>query len=102
MEQINLHFTGDFHAISSANNLLAALIDNHIYHGNKLDIDARRVSWGRTVDMNDRSLRDIVDRRSAASANGYPRQSKFDILGRLRGDGRLLPRHQSSPTCRSG
>jgi formate--tetrahydrofolate ligase len=79
MEQINLHFTGDFHAISSANNLLAALIDNHIYHGNKLNIDARRVSWARSIDMNDRSLRDIVGGLGGV-ANGYPRQSRFDIL----------------------
>ena len=79
MEQINLHFTGDFHAISSANNLLAALIDNHIYHGNKLGIDSRRVSWARSVDMNDRALRDIVVGLGGV-ANGYTRQSKFDIL----------------------
>lgn len=79
MEQINLHFTGDFHAISSANNLLAALIDNHIYHGNKLGIDARRVSWARSVDMNDRALRDVVIGLGGV-ANGYLRQSKFDIL----------------------
>ena len=79
MEQINLHFTGDFHAISSANNLLAALIDNHIYHGNKLGIDARRVSWARSVDMNDRALRDVVVGLGGV-ANGYTRQSKFDIL----------------------
>ena len=78
MEQINLHFTGDFHAITSANNLLAALIDNHIYHGNKLDIDPRRVTWARAVDMNDRSLRDIVIALGGV-ANGYPRQTKFDI-----------------------
>ena len=78
MEQINLHFTGDFHAITSANNLLAALIDNHIYHGNKLGIDPRRVTWARAVDMNDRSLRDIVIALGGV-ANGYPRQTKFDI-----------------------
>ncbi len=78
MEQINLHFTGDFHAITAANNLLAALIDNHIYHGNKLAIDPRRVSWARAVDMNDRSLRDIVIALGGV-ANGYPRQTKFDI-----------------------
>ena len=78
MEQINLHFTGDFHAITSANNLLAALIDNHIYHGNKLHIDPRRVTWGRAVDMNDRSLRDIVIALGGV-ANGFPRQTKFDI-----------------------
>ena len=79
MEQINLHFTGDFHAISSANNLLAALIDNHIYHGNKLDIDARRISWARSVDMNDRALRDVVTSLGGV-ANGFPRQGRFDIL----------------------
>ncbi len=78
MEQINLHFTGDFHAITAANNLLAALIDNHIYHGNKLGIDPRRVTWARAVDMNDRSLRDIVIALGGV-ANGYPRQTKFDI-----------------------
>ena len=79
MEQINLHFTGDFHAISSANNLLAALIDNSIYHGNPLDIDARRVTWARSVDMNDRALRDVVTSLGGV-ANGFPRQSRFDIL----------------------
>ncbi len=79
MEQINLHFTGDFHAISSANNLLAALIDNHIYHGNALDIDARRITWARSVDMNDRALRDVVTSLGGV-ANGFPRQGRFDIL----------------------
>ncbi len=78
MEQINLHFTGDFHAITSANNLLAALIDNHIYHGNALNIDPRRVSWTRSVDMNDRALRDVVVGLGGV-ANGYPRQTKFEI-----------------------
>ncbi len=78
MEQINLHFTGDFHAITSANNLLAALIDNHIYHGNKLDIDPRRVSWARAVDMNDRALRQVVVGLGGV-ANGYLRETKFDI-----------------------
>ncbi len=78
MEQINLHFTGDFHAITSANNLLAALIDNHIYHGNKLDIDSRRISWARAVDMNDRALRHVVVGLGGA-ANGYARETKFDI-----------------------
>ncbi len=78
MEQINLHFTGDFHAITSANNLLAALIDNHVYHGNRLGIDPRRVSWARAVDMNDRALRDVVCGLGGA-ANGYPRQTRFDI-----------------------
>ena len=79
MEQINLHFTGDFHAISSANNLLAALIDNHIYHGNALDIDERRITWARSVDMNDRALRDVVTSLGGV-ANGFPRQGRFDIL----------------------
>ena len=78
MEQINLHFTGDFHAITSANNLLAALIDNHIYHGNALDLDPRRMTWARAVDMNDRALRDVVVALGGV-ANGYPRQTRFDI-----------------------
>ena len=78
MEQINLHFTGDFHAITSANNLLAALIDNHIYHGNKLDIDPRRVSWARAVDMNDRALRHVVVGLGGV-ANGYLRETTFNI-----------------------
>src|SRR6188508_399128 len=78
MEDINLHFTGDFHAIGAANNLLAALIDNHIYWGNKLDIDSRRVTWRRAVDMNDRALRSIVTSLGGA-ANGFPREAGFDI-----------------------
>ena len=78
MEQINLHFTGDFHAITSAHNLLSALIDNHIYWGNKLNIDIRRVVWKRVMDMNDRSLRSIVVNLGGV-ANGYPRQDGFDI-----------------------
>src|SRR6202158_1039144 len=78
MEDINLHFTGDFHAIGAANNLLAALIDNHVYWGNKLDIDTRRVTWRRAVDMNDRALREIVTSLGGA-ANGYPREAGFDI-----------------------
>jgi formate--tetrahydrofolate ligase len=78
MEDINLHFTGDFHAIGAANNLLAALIDNHVYWGNKLDIDTRRVTWRRAVDMNDRALRDIVTALGGA-ANGFPREAGFDI-----------------------
>jgi formate--tetrahydrofolate ligase len=78
MEDINLHFTGDFHAITTANNLLAALIDNHIHWGNALDIDVRRVSWRRVVDMNDRALRQIVSSLGGAS-NGFPRESGFDI-----------------------
>jgi formate--tetrahydrofolate ligase len=78
MEDINLHFTGDFHAIGVANNLLAALIDNHIYWGNALDIDERRVTWRRVVDMNDRALRSIVNSLGGV-ANGFPRQDGFDI-----------------------
>ena len=78
MEQINLHFTGDFHAITSAHNLLSALIDNHIYWGNKLNIDVRRIVWKRVLDMNDRSLRSIVVDLGGV-ANGYPRQDGFDI-----------------------
>ncbi len=78
MEDINLHFTGDFHAIGVANNLLAALVDNHIYWGNALDIDERRVTWRRVVDMNDRALRSIVNSLGGV-ANGFPRQDGFDI-----------------------
>ena len=78
MEDINLHFTGDFHAIGAAHNLLAAAIDNHIYWGNALGIDARRVTWRRVVDMNDRALRDVV-LSLGGTANGFPRQSGFDI-----------------------
>ena len=90
MDQINLHFTGDFHAITSANNLLAAMIDNHIYWGNPLGIDARRVSWRRCLDMNDRALRSIVSSLGGV-ANGFPREDGFDITRRLRGDGGVLP-----------
>ena len=78
MEQINLHFTGDFHAITSAHNLLSALIDNHVYWGNKLKIDVRRIVWKRVMDMNDRSLRSIVVNLGGI-ANGYPREDGFDI-----------------------
>ncbi len=78
MEDINLHFTGDFHAIGAANNLLAAMIDNHVYWGNKLDIDVRRVTWRRAVDMNDRALRQIVTSLGGAT-NGFPREAGFDI-----------------------
>ncbi|MFO1150897.1 MAG: formate--tetrahydrofolate ligase [Alsobacter sp.] len=78
MEQINLHFTGDFHAITSANNLLAALLDNHIYWGNRLDIDPRRITWRRVLDMNDRALRSIVNSLGGVS-NGFPREDGFDI-----------------------
>ena len=79
MEDINLHFTGDFGAIQLANNLLAALIDNHISHGNELGIDVRRITWKRVLDMNDRALRDIVV-ALGGTANGYPRQDGFDIV----------------------
>ena len=78
MEEMNLHFTGDFHAITSAHNLLSAMIDNHIYWGNELEIDQRRVTWRRVVDMNDRALRDIVTSLGGVS-NGFPRQAGFDI-----------------------
>ncbi len=79
MEDINLHFTGDFSAIALANNLLAALLDNHIYHGNALDIDVRRIHWRRVVDMNDRALRDIAI-ALGGPGNGFPRQDGFDIV----------------------
>jgi formate--tetrahydrofolate ligase len=79
MEDINLHFTGDFHAIASANNLLSAAIDNHIHHGNALDIDLRRITWRRVMDMNDRALRQLTV-GLGGPANGYPRQDGFDIV----------------------
>ena len=79
MEDINLHFTGDFNAIQLANNLLAALLDNHIHHGNELNIDVRRITWKRVLDMNDRALRDIVV-SLGGPGNGYPRQDGFDIV----------------------
>ncbi len=79
MEDINLHFTGDFNAIALANNLLAAMIDNHIHHGNELGIDVRRIAWRRVVDMNDRALREIVV-SLGGPGNGYPRQDGFDIV----------------------
>ena len=78
MEQINLHFTGDFHAITSANNLLAAMVDNHLYWGNELGLDARRITWRRALDMNDRALRGIVN-GLGGPANGSPREDGFDI-----------------------
>ena len=96
MEDINLHFTGDFSAIALANNLLAAMIDNHIHHGNELKIDVRRITWKRVVDMNDRALRDITialggtgQRLSAPGRLRYRR--------RLGSDGDLLSRHLASP-----
>ena len=79
MEDINLHFTGDFGAIALANNLLAALLDNHIHHGNALNIDVRRIAWKRVVDMNDRALRDIVV-SLGGPGNGFPREDGFDIV----------------------
>ena len=78
MEDINLHFTGDFHAIGAANNLLAAMLDNHIQQGNSLNIDVRKITWKRCVDMNDRQLRNIVD-GMGGKANGVPREDGFDI-----------------------
>src|SRR5271154_3268567 len=79
MEDINLHFTGDFHAIGAANNLLAAMVDNHIYWGNELGIDSRRVTWRRGLDMNDRALRQITSSLGGV-ANGFPREDGFDIV----------------------
>ncbi|MBL1322081.1 MAG: formate--tetrahydrofolate ligase [Methylophaga sp.] len=79
MEDINLHFTGDLHAIGAAHNLLSAMIDNHIHHGNALDLDARKITWGRVMDMNDRALRDITVGLGGI-ANGFPRQDGFDIV----------------------
>lgn len=78
MEDINLHFTGDFHAVSSAHNLLSAMIDNHIHQGNELGLDLRQITWRRTIDMNDRALRDIVV-ALGGKPNGFPRQDGFDI-----------------------
>ena len=78
MEDINLHFTGDFHAIGAANNLLAAMLDNHIYQGNELNIDPRKITWRRCVDMNDRQLRFIVD-GLGGKTNGKPREDGYDI-----------------------
>ena len=78
MEDINLHFTGDFHAIGAANNLLAALLDNSIYWGNPHGLDPRRIAWRRVLDMNDRALRSIVNSLGGA-ANGFPREDGFDI-----------------------
>ncbi|MBR0108956.1 MAG: formate--tetrahydrofolate ligase, partial [Pyramidobacter sp.] len=78
LEDINLHFTGDFHAIGAANNLLAAMLDNHIYQGNALNIDPRRITWRRCVDMNDRQLRFVVD-GLGGRVNGTPREDGYDI-----------------------
>lgn len=78
MEDINLHFTGDFHAIGAANNLLAAMLDNHIFQGNSLQVDSRRITWRRCVDMNDRQLRNVAD-GLGGRVNGVPREDGFDI-----------------------
>ena len=78
MEDINLHFTGDFHAIGAANNLLAAMIDDHIFQGNALNIDPRKITWKRCVDMNDRQLRNVVDGLGGRT-NGMPREDGYDI-----------------------
>ena len=86
MEDINLHFTGDFHAIGAANNLLAAMLDNHIYQGNELNIDPRKITWRRCVDMNDRQLRFIVD-GLGGKTNGKPREDGYDITGCFRDHG---------------
>ena len=90
MEDINLHFTGDFHAIGAANNLLAAMLDNHIQQGNALGIDPRRITWKRCVDMNDRQLRFVVD-GLGGQVNGVPREDGFDITVASRDHGGLLP-----------
>ena len=82
MEDINLHFTGDFHAIGAANNLLAAMIDNHIFQGNALNIDPRKITWRRCVDMNDRQLRNVVDGLGGRT-NGMPREDGYDITDAL-------------------
>nr|MCU0736500.1 formate--tetrahydrofolate ligase [Methylotetracoccus sp.] len=79
MEEINLHFTGDFHAVSVAHNLLSAMIDNHIHHGNSLRLDLRQVHWKRVMDMNDRALREIIV-GLGGKPNGFPRQDGFDIV----------------------
>ena len=97
MEDLNLHFTGDIHAITAANNLLAAMIDAHVLHGNTLGIDPLTISWRRCMDMNDRSLRDIVT-SLGGRVNGYPRQTGFDITAAQRGHGR---RRRRARPCRS-
>ena len=99
MDEINLHFTGDFHAITSAHNLLAAMVDNHMYWGNALGLDQRRVAWRRVVDMNDRALRETVI--GLGGGNGFTARGRFRHHGRLGGDGRLLPRVRASRISRS-
>ena len=90
MEEINLHFTGDFHAITAANNLLAAMLDNHLYWGNALGLDTRRITWRRALDMNDRALRNIVSGLGGAT-NGAAARGRLRHHRRLRGDGGVLP-----------
>ena len=92
MEDINLHFTGDFHAISAANNLLAALLDNHIHQGNLLQIDSRRITWKRVVDMNDRQLRPHCKWSSRTSKNGggVPREDGYDHYSCIRNYGHSM------------
>ena len=87
--RINLHFTGDFHAITSANNLISAMIDNHIYHRNLLNIDPRRIVWRRVMDMNDRSLRNIVV-GLGGKAHGVPREGGFDITAASGNHGNIM------------
>ena len=101
MEDINLHFTGDFNAIQLANNLLAAMLDNHIHHGNELQIDVRRITWKRVLDMNDRALRDIVV-SLGGTANGYPARGRLRHRRGLGGDGDLLPVHFARAISRNG
>ena len=100
MEEINLHFTGDFHAITSAHNLLAAMIDNHIHWGNALNIDVRRIVWKRVLDMNDRALREIVQSIGGVG-NGFPREIGLRHHRRVRGHGDLLPRRGSGRSARA-
>ena len=97
MDEINLHFTGDFHAITAAHNLLAAMLDNHIHWGNALGIDVRRVRWRRALDVNDRNLRGVVTGLGGA-ANGTPIESGVRHHGRVRSDGDPVPRRTISPT----
>ena len=89
MEEINLHFNGDFHVVTSAHNLLAALLDNHLHFGNALGIDQRRIVWRRVLDMNERALREIVI-GLGGTGNSIPRESGFDITAGLRGHGDAL------------
>ena len=101
MEDLNLHFTGDLHAITAANNLLSALIDAHLLHGNELGIDPLSISWRRCIDMNDRSLRDIVT-GLGGRVNGYPRQTGLRHHRCERGDGARRGRPRPRPTCAGG